>query len=75
MFSSYGGGAIKTFVCSTTSGLLSSYHGHFRKLNYAWQENTDASEGEAINRGSLSSWNGFIGIPIRFQKESSIVTF
>ena len=30
-------------VCSAKSGLLSSYDGHLRKLNYAWQENTDVS--------------------------------
>ena len=33
-------------VCSATSALLSSYDGHLEKLNYAWQENTDASGGE-----------------------------
>ena len=69
------GWPLKTFVCSMTSGLLSSYHGHIRKLNYAWRDNTDASGGEALNRGSLSSWNSFIGIPIHFEKESGIVTF
>ena len=29
-------------VCSAMSGLLSSYDRHLGKLNYAWQENTDA---------------------------------
>ena len=38
---------LKTFVCSVTSGLLSSYDGQLRNLNYAWQYNTDASGGEA----------------------------
>ena len=57
------------------SGLLSSYDGHLRNLNYAWQDNTDASGGEAGDRGSLSSWNSDIGIPIHFQKESGIITF
>ena len=38
---------LKKFVCSATSGLLSSYNGHLRNLNYAWQYNTDASGGEA----------------------------
>ena len=37
------GVAIKTFVCSATSGLLSSFDGHLRNLNYALQDNTDAS--------------------------------
>ena len=69
------GVALKTFVCSATSGLLSSYDGHLRNLNSAWQDNTDASGGEAGDQGSLSSWNSDIGIPIHFQKESGIVTF
>ena len=67
--------AINNFVCLATSGLLSSYDGHLRNLNYAWQDNTDASGGEAGDRGSLSSWNTDIGISIHFQKESGIVTF
>ena len=35
----------------------------------------DASGGEAADRGSLSSWNRDIGIPIHFQEEYGIVTF
>ena len=66
---------LKTFVCSATSGLLSSYDGHLRNLNYTWQDNTDASGGEAVDRVSLSSWKGDIGIPIHFQKESGFITF
>ena len=66
---------IKSFVCSATSGLLSSYHGHLRNLNYAWQDNKDGSGGEAGNQGSLCSWKSDIGIPIHFQIESGIVTF
>ena len=69
------GVANKSFVCSATSGLLSSYDGHLRKLNYAWQDNTHTSGGEAGDRGSLSSWNSAIDIPIHFQKKSGIVTF
>ena len=38
---------IETWLCSAKSGLLSSYDGHLGKLNYAWQENTDASGGES----------------------------
>ena len=41
------GVAIKNFVCSATSGLLSSYDGRLMKLNYTWQDNTDSSGGEA----------------------------
>ena len=65
----------KNFVFSATSGRLSSYDGHLRNLNETWQDNTDASGGEAGDQGSLSSWNSDIGIPIHFQKESGIVTF
>ena len=32
-------------VCSAKSGLLSSYDGHLGKLNYAWQQYTDAYGG------------------------------
>ena len=69
------GVAIKPFVCSMTSGLLSRYEGHLRNVNYAWQDNTDTSGGEAGDRVSLSSWHRDIGIPIHFQEESVIVTF
>ena len=69
------GVAFRNFVSSVTSELVSSYDGHLRNLNYAWQDNTNASGGEAGDRGSLSSWNSDIGIPIHFQKESGIVTF
>ena len=37
------GWPLETWVCSAKSGLQSSYDGHLGKLNYAWQENTDAS--------------------------------
>ena len=33
-----------------TSGLLSGYNGHLRNLNYAWQDNSDASGGETRAR-------------------------
>ena len=35
----------------------------------------DASTCEVGDRGSLSSWHCYIGIPINFQEVSSIVTF
>ena len=57
------------------SGLLSTYEGHLRNLHEAWQGNTDASRGEAGDRGSLSSCQSDIGIPINFQEESDIGTF
>ena len=69
------GQPLETFVCSATSGLLSTYDGHLRNLNYAWQDNTDDSGGEAGERGSLSSRNSDIGIPIHFQKVSGMITF
>ena len=69
------GVALKTFVCSATSGLLSSYDGHLRNVNSAWQDHMDTSGGEAGDRGSLSRWHSDIGIPIHFQEESGIVTF
>ena len=65
----------ETRVCSAKSGLLSSYEGHLGKLNYAWQENTDASGGELGGQESLFSWHSFLGIPINFHEVSSIVTF
>ena len=69
------GWPFETPVCSAKSGLLSSYDRHLGKLNYAWQENTDASGGEAGGQASLISWHSYIGIPINFHEESSIVTF
>ena len=69
------GWPFETRVCSATSGLLSSYDGHLRKLNYALQENTDASGGEPEGQASLISWHSYIGIPINFHEESGIVTF
>ena len=61
------GWPFKTRVCSATSGLLSSYDGHFRNLNSAWQDNTDTSGCEVEDRLSLSSWHSDIRIPINFQ--------
>ena len=57
------------------SGLLSSYDGHLRNLNEAWQDNTEASVGEVGNQASFSIWHSYIGVPIKFQEESGIVTF
>ena len=69
------GWPFETRVCSATSGLLSSYDGHVSKLTLACQDNTDASGGEAGDQASLSSWHSDIGIPIKFQEESGIITF
>ena len=69
------GWPFETRVCSAKSGLLSSYDRHLGKLNYAWQENTDASGGEPGDQASLISWHNYIGIPINFHEESGIVTF
>ena len=62
-------------VCSSTSELLSSYEGHLRNLHEAWQGNTDTSQGEVGDPGSLSCCHSDIGIPINFQQESGIITF
>ena len=62
-------------VCSAKSGLLSSYDGHLAKLNYAWQENTDASGVEPLGQATLISWHSYIGIPINFHEVSGILTF
>ena len=69
------GWTVETRVCSAKSGLLSSYDGQLGKLNYARQENTDASGGEPRGQASLISWHSYIGIPINFHEESGIVTF
>ena len=47
------GWPFETSVCWTKSGLLYSYDGHHGKLNYAWQENTDASGDELGGPASL----------------------
>ena len=69
------GWPFETRVCSAKSGLLSSYDGHLGKLNYAWQENTDASGGGLGGQASLISWHSYIGITMNFHEESGIVTF
>ena len=69
------GWPFETRACSATSRLQSSYDRHLGKLNYAWQENSDASGGEPGSQGSLMSWHSYIGIPINFHEESCIVTF
>ena len=62
-------------LCSAKSGLLSSYEGHLRNLNSAWQDNTDTSGGEVGDQVSLCSFHRDILIPINFQEESSLVSF
>ena len=69
------GWPFETRVCSAKSGLLSGYDVHLGKLNYAWQENTDASWGEPGAQVFLISWHSYIGIPINFHEDSCIVTF
>ena len=65
----------ETRDCSATSGLLSSYEGHLGKLNYAWQENIDASGGEPGGQASLISWHSYIVIPINFHKSEASSPF
>ena len=62
-------------VCSAKSELLSSYDGHLGKLNYAWQENTDASGGEPGGQGSLISWQSYVGILSIFTKSQASSPF
>ena len=69
------GWPFEILVCSAKSGLLSSYDGHLWKLNYACQENTDASGGEPGGQASLISWHSYIGLPINFNEESGIAPF
>ena len=69
------GMALETRVCSAKSGLLSSYDAHLGKLNYAWQENIDASGGEPGPQASLISWHCCIGVLISFHEVSDMVTF
>ena len=66
------GWTFETRVCSAKSGLLDV---HLRKLNYAWQDNTDASGGEAGGQASLNSCHNYIGVVINFHEDSAIVTF
>ena len=68
------GWPFETRVCSAKSGHLSSYDGHLGKVNYAWQENIDASGGEPRGQASLISLNRYIGIPIIFNEGAGIVT-
>ena len=75
IFSSYGGGwPFETRVSSAMSRIPSSYDEHHGKLNYAWQDNPEASGGLPGGQASLISWHSYIGIPINFHEESVIVT-
>ena len=49
------GVAFNNFCISAMSGIPFSPDGHLRSLNYGWQNNTDASGGEAGGRCLLSS--------------------
>ena len=69
------GWPFKTRVCSLTSELLSIYVRYLRNLNYAWQDNMDASRSEVWEQGSLSSWHSDIGIANNIQELSGIVNF
>ena len=69
------GWPFETRVCSTKLGLLCSYDRHLGKLNYARQENTDASGGEAGAQVSLIICHRYFGIPINFHEDQVIVTF
>ena len=69
------GWPFETQLCSAKSGLLSSYDGQLRNLNYAWQDHIDAVGGEAGDQASVSIWHSDIGFPINFQQESGIITF
>ena len=69
------GKTLKTFVCSVTSGLISSYDGHLRNLNYAWQYNTDASGVEAGDQLSLYSGTVILGFLSIFKKSQASSTF
>ena len=62
------GWPFKTPVCSATSGLLSSYEGYLRNLHEAWQGNTDASCGEAGDRGPFLVAKMILGFLSIFKK-------
>ena len=69
------GWPIETPLCSAKSGLLCSYEGQLRNLNYSWKDNTDPSGGELGDQTSISSFQKDLAIPINFQEESGLVTF
>ena len=57
------------------SGFLSSYDGHLRNLNSAWQDNTDASGVEAGDQVSLSSGIVILGLLSIFKKRQASSSF
>ena len=61
------GWSFKIRVCSSMSGLLSSYEGHLRNFHEAWQGIMRASRGETGDQGPLSSCHSDILIPINFR--------
>ena len=68
------GCSLNTRVFSVTSGLLSSFHGHFVILLESWQVIRDTSRVEEGEPGSLTICPWDIGIPIYFQEESGIIS-
>ena len=60
---------------SAKSGFYSRKDGHLRKLNYVWQDNTDASGGEVGDHSPLSRFHSDIGITINFQREPGLGPF
>ena len=76
IFSSYGGDdpSKLVFVQRRQDSFLVT-RDTFRNLPEAWQGNTNASRGDAVDLGSLFCCHSDIGIPINFQEESAIITF
>ena len=70
-----GGNILHRSCLFSTLELLSIYKGYLRNLLEAWKGNTDASQSEAGDQGSLSTCHSDIGIPINFQKSQGSSPF
>ena len=69
------GWPFKIVFVQGTSVLLSSYEGHLTNVFEAWQNNRDASRGEAGDPGSLSSCHRNIGLLSIFKRSQASSAF
>ena len=65
----------QAYICSAMSGLQFGYERHLCNLFEAWQGNTDASQYEAGNPWTLSSFHSDIGILSIFKKGQESTPF
>ena len=69
------GWPFETPLCSENSGLLSSWNGHLRNLNYVWKVNTVASGGEVGDQASFLFSTEILGFLSIFKNSQTSAPF